>query len=188
MKESGIDEILWYQNMISELKLCYKDREIDYDKRVPQGSILSPILLALIYDTVLSEAAKNHWKIWAYADDVAIGVTTQEEYNRAVSWLDTWKLKMNMDLEIFVYRTRLKVSAGMRLKQILEKIRIKSDKIRFINKSASRFIYATDVVLGLVSSENADFLKSPRKSYCSLRSVSNKLLLEYILEKKSLRF
>jgi len=225
LAEIGIDEqgIQWYKNLLSNMKLQYNGKIIKYQKGVPQGSTLGPMMFALIYETVLKEAIVNGWEVWAYADDLALGLKTQTDYLNAVKWLKTWpeKIKMCINdaktkeirmgkakqwkgqfeevkkykyLGVWVYQTRIKASVIKHLKENIEYARIKSERIKAINKSAARIsciwwtmsklIYATatDVALGWIEASKVESLciKALRKSFGTLRSVSNNLLTEYL--------
>eukprot|EP01022_Parablepharisma_sp_SALTPOND_P015647 TRINITY_DN2234_c0_g1_i23.p1 TRINITY_DN2234_c0_g1~~TRINITY_DN2234_c0_g1_i23.p1 ORF type:complete len:511 (-),score=1.12 TRINITY_DN2234_c0_g1_i23:303-1793(-) len=74
------------------------DTKVPYDKGVPQGSILSPMMFALVFDKILREANSSGWKLLAYADDVAICVKNEKEYQNAIEWLTTWKAKANLEI------------------------------------------------------------------------------------------
>jgi len=158
--ENGIE---FYSHLISNIRLSYEGKYFSYEKGLPHGSIISPMLFALVYEGILREAIANNWCVWAYADDVAIAVETQEEYTKVITWLDTWNQKVNKNktkeirigealywpnkfdvveffkyLGVNVYSHRIKSAVKSHIKDQLDKMRIKCEKIRFTNKGASR--------------------------------------------------
>eukprot|EP01022_Parablepharisma_sp_SALTPOND_P013143 TRINITY_DN1733_c0_g1_i8.p1 TRINITY_DN1733_c0_g1~~TRINITY_DN1733_c0_g1_i8.p1 ORF type:complete len:935 (-),score=38.42 TRINITY_DN1733_c0_g1_i8:21-2825(-) len=100
LKELYMDEdgIRMYKNLVSNLKVYYNDELIAYDRGVPQGSLLSPMLFNLVYDKLLKEAHRKGWKIFAFADDLAICLTSQKQYLEAITWLKTWKSKVYLSI------------------------------------------------------------------------------------------
>eukprot|EP01022_Parablepharisma_sp_SALTPOND_P013129 TRINITY_DN1733_c0_g1_i15.p2 TRINITY_DN1733_c0_g1~~TRINITY_DN1733_c0_g1_i15.p2 ORF type:complete len:447 (-),score=26.36 TRINITY_DN1733_c0_g1_i15:366-1706(-) len=100
LRELGMDDdgIGIYQSLVSNLTLDYNGEFIAYDRGVPQGSLISPMLFNLIYDKLLKEAHNKGWKIFAFADDLAICLTTQKQYLEVVDWLKTWKRKVYFEI------------------------------------------------------------------------------------------
>eukprot|EP01022_Parablepharisma_sp_SALTPOND_P027578 TRINITY_DN669_c0_g2_i12.p2 TRINITY_DN669_c0_g2~~TRINITY_DN669_c0_g2_i12.p2 ORF type:complete len:842 (+),score=43.29 TRINITY_DN669_c0_g2_i12:2490-5015(+) len=79
--------------LLQNATIEYKGYIIEYNRGVPQGSALSPLLFNLLYDTVLKEAVANGWFVQAYADDLFIGITSIKEYSKVLKWLDSWEYK-----------------------------------------------------------------------------------------------
>ena len=100
LRKCGVDDagIQWYKALTEDMFLQIDDVTIKYDKGVPQGSILSPMMFDLVYDIVLREAVNAGWKVFAYADDLAIGITTQKDYDNVIRWLASWKSKVNLEI------------------------------------------------------------------------------------------
>eukprot|EP01022_Parablepharisma_sp_SALTPOND_P015648 TRINITY_DN2234_c0_g1_i5.p1 TRINITY_DN2234_c0_g1~~TRINITY_DN2234_c0_g1_i5.p1 ORF type:complete len:888 (-),score=89.93 TRINITY_DN2234_c0_g1_i5:726-3389(-) len=100
LRRCGIPEegIQWYQRLVTVMYVSIGSIKVAYDKGVPQGSILSPMMFALVFDKILREANYSGWKLLAYADDVAICLKNKKEYQNAIEWLTTWRAKANLDI------------------------------------------------------------------------------------------
>eukprot|EP01022_Parablepharisma_sp_SALTPOND_P018763 TRINITY_DN310_c1_g1_i2.p1 TRINITY_DN310_c1_g1~~TRINITY_DN310_c1_g1_i2.p1 ORF type:complete len:978 (+),score=36.60 TRINITY_DN310_c1_g1_i2:1926-4859(+) len=101
LEEAGVDQegIKFYSNLVDDLTLSFNNEQIAYERGVPQGSLLSPMLFNLVYEKILKEAHERRWEIFAYADDLAICVTAQRQYLEVVNWLGTWKRKAFLEIK-----------------------------------------------------------------------------------------
>jgi ribonuclease P/MRP protein subunit RPP40 len=81
----------------------YSSDWVHVTSRVPQGSVLGPVLF-VAYINDLDEGIKN--KIWKFADDTKLmGKTTepkgieelQEDLARLISWSEKWQMVFNVD-------------------------------------------------------------------------------------------
>eukprot|EP01022_Parablepharisma_sp_SALTPOND_P012261 TRINITY_DN1570_c0_g1_i1.p2 TRINITY_DN1570_c0_g1~~TRINITY_DN1570_c0_g1_i1.p2 ORF type:complete len:412 (-),score=21.53 TRINITY_DN1570_c0_g1_i1:190-1425(-) len=101
LEEAGLDYegIRLYADLVNGLTLNFNNELIPYDRGVPQGSLISPMLFNLIYERLLKEAHGKGWELFAYADDLAICVTTQRQYLEVINWLETWKKKVFLEIK-----------------------------------------------------------------------------------------
>jgi len=82
IKNFGVEErgIKLLYDLLNNMQLEYKGKMLNYNTRVPQGSVLSPVLFNIVYDVILKEVIAKKWIVLAYADDLFIGVTNSKEY------------------------------------------------------------------------------------------------------------
>eukprot|EP01022_Parablepharisma_sp_SALTPOND_P015644 TRINITY_DN2234_c0_g1_i15.p1 TRINITY_DN2234_c0_g1~~TRINITY_DN2234_c0_g1_i15.p1 ORF type:complete len:917 (-),score=74.23 TRINITY_DN2234_c0_g1_i15:578-3328(-) len=169
LRKCGVSEagVQWYERLTKGMHLQFDTETAEYNRGVPQGSVLSPTMFALVYDVLLREADQNGWKILAYADDLVIGVTTVKDYKSVVDWLSTWKWKASLEVNIAktveMHFGRLRKFHGVfkesqvfkylgvdicssymvkcarkRLQKQAEEYRVKSEKAKYTNVGAAK--------------------------------------------------
>eukprot|EP01022_Parablepharisma_sp_SALTPOND_P030859 TRINITY_DN7764_c0_g1_i9.p2 TRINITY_DN7764_c0_g1~~TRINITY_DN7764_c0_g1_i9.p2 ORF type:complete len:603 (+),score=32.88 TRINITY_DN7764_c0_g1_i9:2400-4208(+) len=101
VKKTGIDAIglKVLCELLQNTTIEYKGYTIEYNRGVPQGSVLSPLLFNLVFDEVLKEGVANGWFVQAYADDLFVGITSIKEYPKVLAWLDSWKHKISFKVK-----------------------------------------------------------------------------------------
>jgi len=100
VKNAGVDDVglKVLHGLLDNTTIIYKERQINYNRGVPQGSALSPVLFNIVYEIILKEAVGKGWLVQAYADDLVIGITHIKEYSLVLNWLDSWKEKVHLEV------------------------------------------------------------------------------------------
>ena len=86
LKESGMDDATLYKvkAIHSNSKMVINGIATILNVGVPQGSVLSPHLFNIFIDPLIRKLAGINDAVWAYADDIAFGFRSQEEFDQKV--------------------------------------------------------------------------------------------------------
>ena len=91
----------------------HKSVSVKISKGVPQGGVISPVLL-LIYTNYITEAIPPHVSITLHADDLAVWSVSehistatyriQQTVKQIQKWTEHWRLKLNKNKKVtFVF-------------------------------------------------------------------------------------
>ena len=91
----------------ARISLDIKDKSINVNRGVLQGSILSPFLFNLYINDLIAELKNVAFEVLAYADDIAIICSCEKEINLAINTVERWtkenKLLLNKKKSAIMY-------------------------------------------------------------------------------------
>lgn len=130
----GVEDFLvrWIVNMLENRTVISKigsnTTKISVNRGTPQGGVLSPLLWLLVVNNLLKTLESKHFKVIAYADDVALMITGLfprticNKMNSALSLISTWAdscgLGVNPSKTELMFFTKRKIPPDLNLPSI----------------------------------------------------------------------
>lgn len=165
MKKKSISPYLvrMIQSYFKDRKIFTDDVELEMYAGVPQGSLAGPLLWNILYDEVLRLKMPDEVTLYAYADDLAILVTSKTEVgiqwrtNKAIeticNWMDEMELKLAPEKTEIIWLTGRKKCRNIDIKVLGEKINMQ-ETTKYLGVYLDRqltFSTHIDYVLGKAS-------------------------------------
>jgi hypothetical protein len=79
-----------------KIKIDYMSDEINLNRGVPQGSLISPILFNIFIDDLIRSLGGKIFEVLAYADDIAVICMKESDLEMVIKELDLWAKKNKM--------------------------------------------------------------------------------------------